>query len=97
MPNVGADVSGFAEVLEHERYFEVEKVVQDDLNRSAYYSSNAERSAGQARFSNYGEFLASLEMTAEIGPFAPGVSGANHAVDQQDESVQSHNQTVYER
>jgi FkbH-like protein len=71
VPNVGADVSCFAEVLEHERYFEVDKVVQDDLNRSAYYSSNAERSAGQARFSNYGEFLASLEMTAEIGPFVP--------------------------
>jgi FkbH-like protein len=71
VPNVGADVSGFAEILEYERYFEVDKVVQDDLNRSAYYSSNAERSAGQARFSNYGEFLASLEMTAEINPFVP--------------------------
>ena len=71
VPNVGADVSCFAEVLEQERYFEVDKVVQDDLSRSAYYSSNAERSAGQARFSNYGEFLASLEMTAEIGPFLP--------------------------
>ena len=71
VPNVGSDVSCFAEVLEHERYFEVDKVVQDDLSRSAYYSSNAERSAGQAKFSNYGEFLASLEMTAEIGPFLP--------------------------
>jgi len=71
VPNVGANVSGFAHVLEQERYFEVEKVVQDDLNRSAYYSSNLERSAGQSRFSDYGEFLASLEMTAEIGPFVP--------------------------
>ena len=71
VPDVGADVSCFAEVLEHERYFEVDKVVQDDLNRSAYYSSNAQRSAGQAKFTNYGEFLASLEMTAEIGPFLP--------------------------
>jgi FkbH-like protein len=71
VPNVGADVSGFAEVLERERYFEVDKVVQDDLKRSAFYSSNAERSAGQGKFSNYGEFLASLEMTAEIGPFLP--------------------------
>jgi len=71
VPNVGADVSCFAEVLEHERYFEVDKVVQEDLNRSAYYSSNAQRSAGQARFSNYGEFLASLEMTAEISAFLP--------------------------
>ena len=30
-----------------------------------------ERSACQSRFANYGEFLASLEMTAEIGPFVP--------------------------
>jgi len=71
VPNMGEDVSGFAEVLEHERYFEVDKLVHDDLTRTAYYSANAERSAGQARFSDYGEFLASLEMTAEIGPFLP--------------------------
>jgi FkbH-like protein len=71
VPNVGADVSSFAEVLEHEHYFEVDKLVQDDLNRSAYYSSNAERSAGEGKFSDYGEFLASLEMTAEIGSFPP--------------------------
>lgn len=71
VPEVGSDVSRFAEVLEHERYFEVDKVVQEDLSRSAYYSSNAQRSAYQADFRDYGEFLASLEMTAEIGPFVP--------------------------
>lgn len=71
VPNVGTDVSAFAEILEHERFFEVDKVVQDDLSRSAYYAANAERSAGQARFSNYGEFLASLEMSAEISSFRP--------------------------
>lgn len=71
VPNMGADVSGFPEALEQEHYFEADKVVQDDLNRSAYYSSNAQRSAGQGKFSNYEAFLTSLEMTAEIGPFAP--------------------------
>ena len=71
VPDVGFDVSRFAEILEHERYFEVVKMVPDDLSRLAYYSSNAQRSACQASFSNYGEFLASLEMTAEIGPFLP--------------------------
>ncbi len=71
VPEVGSDVSRFAEVLEHERYFEVDKIVLDDLNRSAYYSSNAQRSAYEADFHDYGEFLASLEMTAEIGPFVP--------------------------
>jgi FkbH-like protein len=71
VPNVGADVSCFAKALEQERYFEVEKVVEDDLRRSAYYSSNAQRNTDQGKFSNYGEFLASLEMTAEIGSFLP--------------------------
>jgi FkbH-like protein len=68
---VGSDVSRFAEILEQERYFEVAKVVQDDLSRSSYYSANAQRSAYQADFRDYGEFLASLEMTADIGPFLP--------------------------
>ena len=71
VPEVGSDVSRFAEILEHERYFEVHKVVQDDLSRSAYYGSNAQRSAYQAEFHDYGEFLTSLEMSAEIGPFSP--------------------------
>jgi FkbH-like protein len=71
VPDVGSDVSQFAEILEQERYFELSKIVQDDISRSTYYSSNAQREAAQAAFSNYGEFLASLEMTAEIGPFTP--------------------------
>ena len=71
VPDVGSDVSRFAQVLEHERYFEVDKLVQDDLSRSTYYSSNAQRSEYQARFGDYGEFLGSLDMTAEIGPFLP--------------------------
>jgi FkbH-like protein len=71
VPNVGLDVSRFAEILEQEGYFEAEKVVQEDLSRSTFYASNAQRSASQAAFNTYGEYLASLEMTAEIGPFLP--------------------------
>jgi FkbH-like protein len=71
VPDLGSDASRFAEILEHERYFEPDKVVQDDLNRSGYYSSNAQRSTYQAGFHDYGEFLASLEMTAQIGAFSP--------------------------
>jgi FkbH-like protein len=71
VPNVGSDISLFAEILEHERYFEVHKIVKDDLNRSAFYGSNAERRASQSEFSNYGDFLASLQMCAEIDAFCP--------------------------
>jgi FkbH-like protein len=70
VPDVGTDVSRFAEVLEHEHYFEVDKVVQDDLNRSTYYNANAQRSTSQSGFRDYAEFLASLEMTAEVAPFS---------------------------
>lgn len=70
VPDVGSDVSTFAQVIEHDRYFEVQKLVPDDLNRSGYYRLNSERSAYQAGFDDYDEFLASLEMTAEIAPFA---------------------------
>jgi len=69
VPDIGTDVSRFAEILEQERYFEVDKVVQDDLNRSAYYGANAQRSASEGSFHDHGEFLASLNMTAEIAPF----------------------------
>ncbi len=68
---MGSDVSRFAEILESERYFEVHRVVRDDLNRSAYYRSNAKRNAYQASSGDYREFLASLEMSAEIAPFSP--------------------------
>jgi len=71
VPDVGSDVSSFAEILEHEGYFEVHKVVQDDLSRSAYYKSKAQREASQSSFRDYGDFLTSLEMAAEIGPFLP--------------------------
>ena len=70
-PEVGSSVARFAAILESERYFEMHQVVQDDLNRSAYYNSNAQRSAYQVGFVDYGEFLASLGMTAEIAPFSP--------------------------
>lgn len=71
VPDVGSDVSSFAEILEFEGYFEVHQIVQDDLNRAAYYSSNAQRRDSQSDCTDYGEFLASLDMRAEIGPFRP--------------------------
>jgi FkbH-like protein len=71
VPEVGSDVSLFAEALEREAYFEPFKIVRDDLDRAAYYAGNMQRSQYESAFGSYGEFLASLEMTAEIGPFLP--------------------------
>lgn len=70
-PEVGSDVARYAEILEAEHYFDVHRIVEDDLKRAANYGENVKRSAQQSEFADYGEFLASLEMKAEIAPFAP--------------------------
>jgi FkbH-like protein len=44
---------------------------QEDLSRAALYRSNAERGSSAGRFANYGEYLDSLEMPAEIDTFKP--------------------------
>ena len=69
-PDVGSDVAKFAQILEAGHYFDVHAIVKDDLNRSDYYKANQQRDSYQENFSNYGEFLASLEMAAEIAPFS---------------------------
>ena len=71
VPDIGADVAGYAKAIDRERYFELTKLVADDLSRSDFYSSNATRAAAEASFADYGEFLSSLDMSAEIGPFMP--------------------------
>ncbi|MCR5108599.1 MAG: HAD-IIIC family phosphatase [Lachnospiraceae bacterium] len=50
-------------------YFEVTKLSSDDLKRNEMYQANAKRSVAQAGFTDYAEYLKSLEMTAEIRPF----------------------------
>jgi FkbH-like protein len=71
VPEVGSEVHRFAEAIESEGYFEPVKIVQDDIERASYYAANAQRKAYEGAFANYGEFLTSLEMAAEIGAFIP--------------------------
>jgi FkbH-like protein len=71
VPDVGSDVTGFAQALDREHYFEAQRVVPEDLQRPAFYNSNAQRNLHRTAFADYGEFLDSLEMSAEIGTFQP--------------------------
>jgi FkbH-like protein len=71
VPEVGTDPSQFATILERSGCFEVLSVNDDDLQRSRYYEENNTREQLQAGFENYGEFLDSLQMEAEIKPFSP--------------------------
>ena len=71
VPEVGGDVSRFAEILEESGYFEAVAVSTEDIERTRMYSENASRVEMQRQFSDYGDYLLSLEMEAEIGEFSP--------------------------
>jgi FkbH-like protein len=69
VPNVGKDVAQYAGIIEAGRYFEQTSFSKEDIDRAALYQENAVRAAFETKFADYGEYLDSLEMTAEIEPF----------------------------
>ena len=71
VPDVGSDVTRYAEIIERGRYFEPAALLREDLQRAELYASNSRRQTEQSRFATYGEYLDSLEMTAEIDRFKP--------------------------
>ncbi len=50
-------------------FFEVTALSKDDAERSEMYRANAERASLEKKFSDYNEFLQSLEMKAQIQDF----------------------------
>ena len=71
VPDVGDDVTGFIRIIERERYFEPLSLSSEDLSRASQYAANSQRSNYASQFADYGEYLDSLQMKAEIGPFKP--------------------------
>jgi FkbH-like protein len=71
VPDAGEDVGRFAEFLDREGYFEVCRLTRDDAERGRFYSENKVRAELESKFADYGDFLSSLDMKAEIGAFAP--------------------------
>lgn len=61
----------YIRAIDREGYFEVTSLTRDDISRGIMYKENAARSKQQAAFTDYEEYLRSLEMTAEIRPFVP--------------------------
>jgi FkbH-like protein len=71
VPEVGSDVALFPAILQSSRCFETVTLSKEDLMRAEDYGANATRAALASKFANYGEYLESLQMTAEIDSFAP--------------------------
>jgi FkbH-like protein len=71
VPEIGNEVTKYAEIIQAGRYFEPASLSKEDLERAALYAQRSGAIAQQAKFANYGEYLDSLEMTAEIDTFKP--------------------------
>jgi FkbH-like protein len=71
VPEIGSDVLKFINIIDKSGYFEPVSISKDDLNRTSNYKDNAVRADYQMEFADYGQFLASLNMVAEIDTFQP--------------------------
>lgn len=64
-------VENYITTIDRSGFFETISFNADDLNRNEMYRENALRNAAQATFADYGEYLTSLNMEAEIEDFTP--------------------------
>ncbi|XWK76270.1 hypothetical protein RBB82_24515 (plasmid) [Tunturiibacter lichenicola] len=71
VPDVGSEVSKYASMIDAGRYFELVALSKEDLVRAKLYEENSQRAQLEQKFANYGEYLDSLEMTADIDVFNP--------------------------
>ncbi len=69
-PEIGA-VQNYIQVIDRSGFFEVTALSKDDMNRNEMYRENARRAQLQASFSDYNEYLLSLEMKGIIKNFEP--------------------------
>ena len=70
VPEIG-NVENYIRAIDHAGYFEVTNLSADDAKRNEMYRANAQRAALEASFSDYGQYLDSLEMTGIIRGFEP--------------------------
>lgn len=59
----------YINILDRCGFFEVTNFSNDDLKRNEMYKANIARETLKSEFTNYSDFLLSLQMQAEIGPF----------------------------
>lgn len=70
VPEIGMPEQ-YIRVLDHNGYFEITSLSEDDRNRNKMYKANVLRAQQKASFTDYGAYLQSLQMKAIIRPFEP--------------------------
>ena len=61
----------YIETIDRNGYFEVTTLSKDDLKRNEMYKENVERAKLESSFTDYKDYLKSLDMKAIIKPFEP--------------------------
>ncbi|MCR4740404.1 MAG: HAD-IIIC family phosphatase [Lachnospiraceae bacterium] len=69
-PDIGS-VENYIRILDHSGFFEVTNLSADDAKRNEMYKENMERMKLEQSFSDYGDYLRSLEMKGTIKGFEP--------------------------
>jgi fkbH domain len=65
------NVEHYIQMIDKSAFFEVTNLSTDDLKRNEMYLDNVKRNQSQTSFTNYEEYLQSLEMKGEIKGFVP--------------------------
>ncbi|MDE5931501.1 MAG: HAD-IIIC family phosphatase, partial [Lachnospiraceae bacterium] len=65
------DAAKFITTLDRAGYFEVTSLSDDDLKRNEMYKANVERRKQEAGYTDYTDYLLSLDMKAQIKSFEP--------------------------
>lgn len=69
VPDIGDDILKYVYYVERSGFFESAQIVQEDLEKVNYYKQNLQRESVQTSFSNYKDFLKTLEMSSEMTAF----------------------------
>jgi len=71
VPEIGDRPEYYKDIIDRSGFFEITELSEDDLKRKSMYKANAERRESRTQFTDYGEYLRSLDMKGEIGDFIP--------------------------
>ena len=70
-PDIGDMPEKYIRILDRCGFFECVNISADDLNKVKMYQQNAQRACLSHSFTNYDDYLKSLNMTAQIQSFIP--------------------------
>ncbi|MCR4744478.1 MAG: HAD-IIIC family phosphatase, partial [Lachnospiraceae bacterium] len=71
VPEIGNQAERYINILDKSGFFELTNYSKDDAARNEMYKANAKRTEALSSFSNYKDYLLSLEMKGEIQSFIP--------------------------